>query len=124
MRQQLPAYIKVCCPAGGKMRATEEKKKSFILYDDYKTAFYHLSDENAGKLIKAIFRYNDQRQKENMHEVLEGAYEIITNRMDTDKEKYAEKCERRKENGKAGGRPKGAGITRGDTYIEGDLLDN
>ena len=38
-----------------------ENKKSFILYADYEEVFDELSDENAGQLIKHIFKYvNDK----------------------------------------------------------------
>jgi hypothetical protein len=39
-------------------------KKSFILYTDFINVFEHLSDREAGILIKHIFRYvNDQEPK-------------------------------------------------------------
>ena len=88
------------------MRATDEKKKSFILYDDYRSAFESLSDNDAGELIKAIFRYNAENKKSNTSQGIRAVYELITSRMKTDREKYIEKCERMRTYGESGGRPK------------------
>ena len=38
-----------------------EEKRSFILYSSYMEQFNELSDEQAGKLIKAIFMYAEKK---------------------------------------------------------------
>ena len=37
-------------------------KKSFILYKDQKEVIDELTDEEAGKLFKAIYQYNDNKE--------------------------------------------------------------
>lgn len=86
--------------------------KSFILYNDQEQLFDQLSDEEAGVLIKAVFKYI------NMEDGIEdGAIEhYLNNRMlfilfrtlmqqiERDKQKYADKCKKLRENGSKGGR--------------------
>ena len=87
-------------------------KKSFILYNDQEKLFEQLTDAEAGVLIKAVFKYLNM--KDGMED---GAIEhYLNNRMlfilfgtliqqiERDREKYAEKCKKLRENGSKGGK--------------------
>ena len=71
------------------------KKKSFVMYDEWGTLFTSLSDEVAGELIKAIFRHSRGEQPVIEDEVLRATFEMIAARIDTDKQKYNEIAEKR-----------------------------
>ena len=81
-------------------------KDSFILYQEHKEIFETLTDEEAGKLIKAIFEYEDTGQTNELDKSLKLAFIPIKNALDRNKDKYEKVVERNKENGKKGGRPK------------------
>ena len=73
-------------------------KKSFVLYHDYWNWFTLLSDEELGKLIRAVFRY--EREKilpEKLGEKTEIAFFMIKDTLDRDREKYEIVCNRNKE---------------------------
>lgn len=92
--------------------------KSFILYNDQEKLFDQLTDEEAGVLIKAVFKYI------NMEDGIEdGAIEhYLDNRMlfilfrtlmqqiERDKQKYADKCKKLRENGSKGGKARAENV--------------
>lgn len=65
-----------------------------------------LNDEEAGKLIKAIFEFEDTGQFSRLDKSLQIAFIPIKNALNRNKEKYENVCERNRENGRLGGRPK------------------
>lgn len=71
--------------------------KSFILYDDSAPAFEILSDESAGRLIKAIFAC---RRKEKVQVPAEVAplFAMLQAQIARDNEKHRETCARNREN--------------------------
>lgn len=77
------------------------KKKSFVMYDEWGTLFTSLSDEVAGELIKAIFQHSRGEQPVIENEVLRAAFEMIASRIDCDKQKYTEVAEKRAEAARA-----------------------
>lgn len=81
-------------------------KDSFILYQEHKEIFEMLTDEEAGKLIKAIFEYEKTGRLLELDKSLKLAFIPIKNDLDRNKEKYEKIVKRNKENGKKGGRPK------------------
>lgn len=83
------------------------EKKSFILYLDYKMHFDLLTNEQKGILINALFEFAENGEVQKFEDkVVEMAFSFISVQMKRDKEKYDEVCERRREAGKLGGRPK------------------
>lgn len=74
------------------------KKDSFILYLEHKNVFDILTDEEAGKLIKAIFEYEEKEELPNLDKSLQIAFIPIKNTLDRNKEKYQKVIERNKEN--------------------------
>ena len=81
-------------------------KNNFLLYKDYKPNVDILSDEQAGKLFKAIFSYVEDRTEPNFKDgMLTMAFQFIRTQLERDLEKYKERVEINRENGAKGGRP-------------------
>lgn len=74
------------------------KKKSFILYNDYIKHIGKLSDEDAGRLFKAIFDYVNEGKLPDLDGMAAMAFSFIANQLDTDLQKYEETCKKRSEN--------------------------
>jgi len=79
--------------------------KSFILHKDSLLILDELTDEQAGKLFKAISNYQNGIETD-LDFGLRMAFAPFKNQFVRDLEKYNEKCERNKSNGNKGGRPK------------------
>lgn len=74
------------------------KKKAFILYNDYIKHIGKLSDEDAGRLFKAIFDYVNEGKLPDLDGMAAMAFSFIANQLDTDLQKYEETCKKRSEN--------------------------
>ena len=83
-----------------------ESKKSFVLYNDYEKVFEMLTDEEAGKLIKHLFAYVNNKDTELEDRLLKLTFEPIKLQLMRDNMTYEAICERNKNNGMKGGRPK------------------
>ena len=75
-----------------------QKKESFLLSLDDEVLFNRLTDEQAGKLIKAIFLYEKTGETSNLEFGLDLAFTTIQVKLDKNREKYKAKCEKNKEN--------------------------
>ncbi len=88
------------------------EKNSFVLYTNYKEQLKYLSYEEVGKLMMAVFEYEET---EKMPTTLEGmacmAFLFIKQRLDEDNNKYKEVVEKRKQAGKRGATAKQANAT-------------
>ena len=74
-------------------------KKSFVLYHDFRIWFSLLTDEELGRLIRAIFDYEMNKiLPENLNEKEQIAFYMIKDTLDRDREKYERVCNRNKEN--------------------------
>ena len=63
-----------------------EKKNSFVLYLNALEQWEMLSDEQAGKLVKALFKYADTGEKLQTEDgMLRMAFSFITAQMDSKK---------------------------------------
>ena len=89
------------------------KKDSFVFYMSQYDAIEHLTNEQLGRLFRALFenqRQNNSKTTENnvvLDNDIKIAFNFINNQMVVDKEKYLKKCETLKNNAKKGGAPKG-----------------
>lgn len=83
-----------------------EGKKSFVLYTDQLEILSELSDEQAGKLIKTIFEYINDRNPECSDPLIKMAFLPIKLQLKRDLQKWSVIKEKRSEAGKMGGRPK------------------
>ena len=83
------------------------KKKGFILYQDNFPMIMQLNATQRGHLLAAIFEYHGTgKVSRPMTGALAVAFECIRATLDRDGEAYEERCQKMKENGKLGGRPR------------------
>lgn len=80
-------------------------KKSFILHIDNLSVIDEMSDEQAGKLLKAMRNYHLGVDTE-LDAVTKMAFSFFRLQFERDLEKYTKTVERNKNNGLKGGRPK------------------
>lgn len=84
-------------------------KDSYIMHCDYDDHFNLLTDGELGRLIRDVNNYVKNGvlphyTKEDR--VLNMAFSFMKTNIDIETQKYIKKCEKNKENGKRGGRPK------------------
>nr|DAD95773.1 MAG TPA: hypothetical protein [Siphoviridae sp. cthh925] len=84
----------------------DENKKSFVMYLDYEEHFNLLSDEELGMLVRTIMEYEKTRKIPQLEGMTKMAFSFIKAQLDRDREKYEKKCQKNRENGAKGGRPK------------------
>ena len=81
------------------------EQAAFLLYNDRKIYFDNCPDEEAGKLIKAIFSYKvNVKSPENLPRGAEMAFYAIQNYLDRDAESYKETYAKNAINGQKGGK--------------------
>lgn len=83
-----------------------EGKKSFVLYTDLMDIVNDLSDEQAGKLVKLIVNYVNDRNPECEDQLIKIAFKPIKSMLKRDLEKWESIKHKRSEAGKRGGRPR------------------
>lgn len=89
-------------------------KDSFILYTAQKAMIDKLTDEQAGKLIKAIFSYVENNEENpELDFALDLVFTSFKISLDKDKKKYEETCEARARAGSKGGKQKVANQAKG-----------
>lgn len=80
-------------------------KNSFIMYQIWGAAIKHMTDAQAGALLKAIYSYQETGNAEISDPSISLVFDIVRQKMDEDSEKYDQVCSVRSANGKKGGRP-------------------
>lgn len=74
-------------------------KNSFILYYNYMEQLEDLTDEQVGKLLRALFKYEiNDTLPEFTDKELKIAFKFIKVHLDNDREKYKDTCIKRKQN--------------------------
>ena len=86
-------------------------KKSFILHHDTLNVLDELTDEQAGKLFKAIFNYHIGNDIV-LDFGLKMAFLPFKNQFKRDEVKYLSICDRNQKNGQKGGRPKNEAVKK------------
>jgi hypothetical protein len=81
-------------------------KKSVIIYVDWIDTFEALQDDEAGKLIKHLFRYVNDLDPEPPDRLIGLMFEPLKATLKRDLKRYEKKCETNRVNGLLGGRPK------------------
>jgi hypothetical protein len=81
-------------------------KKSFVAYCDWLESFEELSDEEAGKLVKHLFRYVSDLNPDAPDKLTKMMFIPIKQALKRDLKKYEGYIQKQVENGKKGGRPK------------------
>ena len=90
-------------------------KNSFIMYQIWGAAIKHMTDAQAGALLKAIYSYQETGNAEISDPSISLVFDIVRQKMDEDSEKYDQVCSVRSANGKKGGRPLKASGSNDDT---------
>lgn len=90
------------------MNTKEEiiKRSSFLLYIDKKEIVENLTDEQAGKVFKAIYKYVDEKEEIELDPVSKIVFVMFKQLLDKDENRYLSIVERNRINGSRGGRPK------------------
>jgi len=81
------------------------QRDSFIMYKSFYEPISLLTDEQLGRLLRAIFRYQITGE-ENADKDILLPFRFFVNQFRIDNAKYDEICTKRRDNGKKGGRPK------------------
>ena len=82
------------------------KKSSFLLHKDKKEIVEALTDEQAGKVFKAIYKYANNKEESKLDAVSNIVFLMFKQMLDANDEKYMNVIERNRINGAKGGRPK------------------
>lgn len=83
-----------------------EGKNKVIVYRDWINIFESLSDDEAGRLIKHLFRYVNDMNPTAPDRITELAFVSIKSSLKRDLESWKKTCEVNRANGKNGGRPR------------------
>jgi hypothetical protein len=78
-----------------------DNKKSFLLYCDQIHLFEELTDEEAGRLVKHIFRYVNDQNPEPPDRITKLGFEPIKHQLKRDLVRYEDKVKKASEAGKA-----------------------
>ena len=79
-------------------------KKSFVLYSDYQKHICKLSDEDAGKLFKALFQFVNDGTEPVLSDSADMAFSFISDQLQRDQQKWSDTCEKRRTAGQRGGK--------------------
>jgi len=96
-------------------------RDSFIFLGRYMKSFAKLDMVQRGLLITAMMNYQIGEDLPEMDAITDMAFSFIKDDMDYNNQKYDEKCERNRENGKKGGRPKANGFLENPKKANGFL---
>jgi len=83
-----------------------ENKNKIVFYADWKDSFNHLTDEEAGKLIKHFFAYVNDENPKLEDRLLIASWIPIEKTLKRDLKKWEQFVNKQSINGKKGGRPK------------------
>ena len=76
----------------------KKEKNAFLIYHDWETLFGSLdSDEEAGKLIKALLAFAKRGEEPNFTGALKLAFIFMSQQLVRDSDKWIETCEKRQE---------------------------
>lgn len=86
--------------------AAASEKNSFVVYSAWEAQVALLSDEDAGKLFKALFAHETGEDPGDLPPVVAMALSFMGAELDRNRQKYQEIVEKRREAGRQGGRPR------------------
>ena len=73
---------------------------TILLFTEHRAAIDYLSDEDAGKLIKALFAYVDENKLPDFNGPMMSLFTVIRTQIDRSHEAYKAKCEKNSANAK------------------------
>ena len=92
-------------------------RASFVLLAEHRTAFDGLSDEDAGKLIKAVFRYHVDGEVPDLPPMPNFAFQVLKPVFDRFNERYEDTCRKRREAGSKGGKAKASNAKQSEANL-------
>lgn len=96
-----------------------DTKNSFVLYGNFFHQFQLLNMEQRGELITAIFEYTTHQSVVNeLSPLVKMAFSVMKDTLDRDRAAYLAKCEKNRENGKKGGRPRKNDRPKNEWFFE------
>ena len=73
-------------------------KNSFVLYYDLEYVFDFLSDEEAGRMIKAVLKYEIKGERTDFDDrMMSSTFQRIADSLDRNKKRYEQTCFARRE---------------------------
>jgi len=81
-------------------------KDTFIIYKSFYEPIEHLTDEQLGRLFRAIFKYQTGNADNSIGKDIEMAYLFFVSKFKEDEDKYQRIIDIRRECGSRGGRPR------------------
>ena len=83
-----------------KEKAMQKDANTILLFTEHRAAIDYLSDEDAGKLIKALFAYVDESKLPDFNGPMMSLFMVIRTQIDRSHEAYKAKCEKNSANAK------------------------
>lgn len=90
----------------------------FCCYNDYLKKLEKLSDEEMGRLFRALLIYSSTGEQIDLIGMESLAFDFISFDIDRAKKSYEEKCLKNTENGRKGGRPKNGESPKPNGFFE------
>ncbi len=78
----------------------QKDANTILLFTEHRAAIDYLSDEDAGKLIKALFAYVDEGKLPDFNGPMMSLFMVIRTQIDRSHEAYKAKCEKNSANAK------------------------
>ena len=78
----------------------QKDANTILLFTEHRAAIDYLSDEDAGKLIKALFAYVDEGKSPDFNGPMMSLFTVIRTQIDRSHEAYKAKCEKNSANAK------------------------
>lgn len=76
----------------------DKGSNTILLFTEQRAAFDYLSDEDAGKMIKAIYAYADEGTIPNFEGAMMSLFSLVRSQIDRSREAYQKKCEQNRKN--------------------------
>jgi len=96
-------------------------KDTFIVYKSYLDRFSRLTDEQMGKLFRAILEYESTGEEPVIDDAkAEASFEVVKYDLDLNDERYEEICRKRREFGSLGGKQKVANASKSYQKVASD----
>ena len=76
----------------------DKDSNTILLFTEQRTAFEYLSDEDAGRMIKAIYAYADEGVIPNFEGAMMSLFSLVRSQIDRSREAYQKKCEQNRRN--------------------------
>ena len=81
-----------------KEKTMQKDANTILLFTEHRPAIDYLSDEDAGKLIKALFAYVDEGKLPDFKGPMMSLFTVIRTQIDRSHEAYKAKCEKNRSN--------------------------